>query len=125
MKCYKPTSDYYNENGLNNQLKTINCLYNNPKYIDAGIYENECKNPSHSCNQFCMDMANCRKLLVDICGFSKGWDGFDKETYSKIEQDIKEHAYNHRYSSTYAPFVHENYNGWNVDVCGIMQVRFE
>lgn len=88
-------------------------------------YEDECKNPSHSCNQFCMDMANCRKLLVDICGFSKGWDGFDKETYSNIEQDIKEHAYNHRYSSTYAPFIHENYNGCDVDVCGIMQVRFE
>ena len=80
------------------------------------------RDPSNSCNQFCLDVACCRKFLIE--NFINTFD----DGYS-VDADVRDHIWNGRYSDTYKEFVEEMKKKYqndepDIDCGGILKIKF-
>jgi len=92
--------------------------------VYAYLYQLESiwKDPSNSCNKFCLDVACCRKFILD--------NFIGKNEYaSSIDNDVRDHIYCNRYSDTYKEFANEmklKYQNEesDIDCSEILKVKF-
>ena len=80
------------------------------------------RDPSNSCNQFCLDVACCRKFLTEnfINTSDEG---------NSVDNDVRDHIWNHRYSDTYNEFAEKMKKKYqndepDIDCGGILKIKF-
>ena len=80
------------------------------------------RDPNDSCNKFCLDVACCRKFLLE------NFIDTSDEGHS-VDNDVRDHIWNHRYSDTYNEFAEKMKKKYqndepDIDCGGILKIKF-